>query len=238
MLDGSGDKLAPEETCSLDDSLNDLACRLENSLPQAHMFLEAAFISEQVILSDESLVLSFPSDALISVLYDALGWLEEMSFKLDQVRTVEAVKADLDALLSLKDPEPLIHERLKLKQDIQDLDEELMDQMHILSKRRWKNSSTDDVEAQISTIRGRIRSRARELEDVECELWHLVGHYPEYKSLLMQEVNKLVGSSEDDGVGLFTSYDSSNLYEDDRLLSVPGQQGARHYVRLVHRGEE
>eukprot|EP00960_Hanusia_phi_P019088 562428-Hanusia_phi.AAC.1 len=85
-----------------------------------------------------------------------------------------------------------------------------MDQMHNLSKRRRRNLPTDDVEAKINTTKGRIRNKVRELEDVECELWHLVGHYPEYKSSLMQEVNELVGSSEDGGVGLFTSYDSLN----------------------------
>jgi len=224
MLDGSDGVL--EDAC------------LEDKLPEAHMALEKTLIAEELLLSDESLVQSFPSDSLISALHCSVEWLQELSFKLDQFRSVEAVQADLDALLNLRDPEPLITERSKLKQEIDDLDEELMDAMHDLAKCRRRNLPKDDVEEKIRMIKDTIRNRASKLEQIDGELWNVVGHCPEYKGALKQEVKELVGSSDDDSVGLFTSYDSLELYEVERPLSVLGQQGARHHVLLVKQGKE
>eukprot|EP00960_Hanusia_phi_P076744 768604-Hanusia_phi.AAC.1 len=227
ILDGSGHKLDSTDGRSLEDSLL-----------EAYMSLEGAFTSEEEILVDESLVQSFPFDTIISAIRDSLGWLQEMSFKLNEFRTVDEVQAALDMMQNLKDPKPLITQRGELKQKIQELGSDLMDKLHTLAKHRMKNLHKDDIEEQIQMAKSTIRNRTNELEQTDNKLWLLVGHYPEYRSMMKQELKQLVGSVEDEAMGLFTSYDSLDLYEVERQLSVLGQQGARHNVRLVKRGEQ
>eukprot|EP00960_Hanusia_phi_P076694 768599-Hanusia_phi.AAC.3 len=225
MFDGSENADAPEHVCSL-----------QHCVPDVHKMFEEAFKAEQWQI-DRSAVKTFPIGALTSVLHVTSRWLCEMLFKLDFVRTEEAVQADLDFLQNFRDPKEVIEERRALKEDIDELDDELIDHIHELSKCQRKNLPQDGVEDQINATKMKLTTKVTALQQVDQELWYLMRHFPEYTFIFKEKVQELLSTDEVDVNGLFSRFESLDSYEVDGPLCCLGQ-GARHLILLVKQGKE
>uniref|UniRef100_A0A6T7TA30 Poly [ADP-ribose] polymerase n=1 Tax=Hanusia phi TaxID=3032 RepID=A0A6T7TA30_9CRYP len=189
--------------------------------------MEQALMCEEEVFTDPSLIERFPSARINSLLPQVLSWIRIMLYRLENVINVDAVKADLEELQGLQDPEPLLETRGELMERLDKLSDRYLTLAFNLSRTQIKDSPRGTIEKQMAFVRSNKNTTARELEKLEEKLWKLVQHYPEYLYQVKEVFDVECGG-----------HDRLDMFEVIGRLSQAGQQGARHNVLHVKQEQD